>query len=63
MEKKYAVMTSGHGSYFRFEEIHPKLKTLEEAIKEARHCESIGDTIGCQARVVDMKQGRIVPHY
>lgn len=62
--RDHAIMTSGHGSLFRFdgEGGQPILITRRSAIRAARRWESIADTIGGQARVVNLVTGIVIEH-
>lgn len=56
----YALYASGHGSeYVR----DSKLRTKNGACKNARHWESMADTIGGRAFVVNIITGKIIEHH
>lgn len=56
----YALDVSGHGSGF----IRDKdLRTKKVALKEARHWESIADTIGGMSQVSNVINGKVIYLY
>lgn len=65
-DKIYAIMFSAHGSLFRFDRIVdgvPVLFTKKSAIRQAKRWDSIADTVGGQARVINMWNGEIIDHH
>ena len=56
----YALEVSGHGSEFIRDN---KLRTKKKALKEARHWESIADTIGGMSQVSNVLTGKVIYLY
>jgi hypothetical protein len=67
--KCFAVMVSAHGNnHFVPDEpvrrsTRGKKYTFKDAVERARHAESIGDTIGLRAKVIDIRTRRELAHY
>jgi len=62
MTKEYAILTSGHGSPFRYSGLDPDHPTIlldkEEAFRKATWWNGIADTIGGVALVEHIPSGR-----
>lgn len=64
--KNYGVMASGHGSKFVLDKLAngaTKPYTFRGAIESARRWESIADTIGGQAKVIDLTTKQVLQHH